>query len=197
MSDLPKKTEVAKTLGALNQEERTSWFEKGRLFKRQKDYNNAIVCFQTMLKSNGTDRLALNELYKCCLLVGRSKEGIDAVNRLMRLFVDEAEKMEALTMYGELTQLQPKHTFDQEVQVRLADWLTEVGDFGGAVTACTNYADRYPVDKRSPDLLLRAARLCNDELKDKPQTQIIVARISEQYPNSKAAEEAAVLFFNL
>jgi tetratricopeptide (TPR) repeat protein len=179
-----------------NQVDSRSWFEKGRYFKKQKDYNNAIVCFQTMLKANPQDTLALNELYKCCLLVGRSKEGVDTVNALMRFYVIDEKKLEALTVYGELMQLKPEHAFDQDLQLALIDWLEEVEDFEGSLSALRNYALRYPHDKRVPDLLLRAARLCHEKLKDKTRTREFTEIISSQYPDSRAAGEAALLFFD-
>lgn len=175
---------------------RTGWYEKGRLFKKQKDYGNAIVCFQAMLKGNAKDPLALNELYKCYLLEGRTKEGIDAVNSLMRLYVADNKKIEALTVYGELMQLQPRHTFDQNDQMLLVDWLDEVKDHEAALAALDNYAARYPHDKRVPDLMLRAARICHEKLKDADRTHAYVELISQKYPESRAAGEAALLFFD-
>ncbi len=173
-----------------------AWYKKGRQYKKAGDYSNAIVCFQSMLQKSANDTVALNEFYKCCILEGRLKEGIDAVNKLVRLYVNASKKTEALTVYGELMQSQAKHCFEQDVQIILSEWLEEFEDFEGAVTALMNYADRYKHDKRAPDLLLRAALICQNRLDDKEQTQQIADLISERYPDSKAAEEAALLFFD-
>ena len=193
MDDLSKKTSSidADDLSL----EAKNWYEKGRFFKKEGDLNNAIVCFQTILKNEPGNVIALNELYKCCLLEGRVKEGIDAVNALIKIYVSEFKKTEALTVYGELLQSQPDHCLDQADQVQLADWLEEFEDFAGAVAALTNYAKRYPHDKRSSDLLLRAAKICEYELGVHDQATAIAETISEKYPDSSAAGEAAMIFF--
>lgn len=172
------------------------WFEKGRGFKKEGDLQNAIICFQTLLKAAPDDLPGLNELYKCCLLAKRQKEAIDTVNKLMRLYVQGQKKMEALMVYGELLQVEKAHCFDQAVQLQITDWLESVEDWGSAVHALENYGQRYPHDKRVPDLLLRAARLAQDRLHDGASVKRLTDWISEKYPDSKAAGEAALLFFS-
>src|SRR5688572_7844218 len=102
---------------------RDSWFVKGRNFKRDGDYKYGFLCFKSLLKETPGDTATLSELYKCCLLAKRLKEGVDAVNQLMRIYVNGKKKMEALMVYGELIQAEPRHSFDQDVQITLTDWL--------------------------------------------------------------------------
>ncbi len=131
------------------------WVDKGRRFKQQGDFTSAIVCFENMLKEDVDNPLALNELYKCCLCDRRKREAIDAMNRLMAIYIRQEKKSEALTLYGELMQTDGDHSFQQEAQTILIDWLEAYNDHAGAITAVKNYVKRYPHDRHAAGILNR------------------------------------------
>lgn len=105
------------------------------------------------------------------------------------VLLDRGETDEAEGLLREIAATRGEALADDALLLR-AETAAWAGDAAGAVDLYLTAAERFPEGLRTPDALLRAARLLRDDLGEPARAAEVLRRLVEGYPTSAAARQA-------
>ncbi|MEK7814210.1 MAG: tetratricopeptide repeat protein, partial [Candidatus Desantisbacteria bacterium] len=187
------------------------YFEIGKIFDMVKDYQNTVSFYQegisrfpndnnapSYLLENARiwanklkdDNKAIKSYESVVAAYPKSEQAPIALFELGKIFEGLKRYEQVIEAYGKIVKEYPQSPISPSALITIGECHEKISDYEQAVTVYQRLYQEYPKDSRVPEVLYRAAQLCEENLNNNDKAIEIYQLILKNFSDSQCAKKA-------
>ncbi|MEK7275145.1 MAG: tetratricopeptide repeat protein, partial [Candidatus Desantisbacteria bacterium] len=187
------------------------YFEIGKIFDMVKDYQNTVSFYQegisrfpndnnapSYLLENARiwanklkdDNKAIKSYESVVAAYPKSEQAPIALFELGKIFEGLKRYEQVIEAYGKIVKEYPQSPISPSALITIGECHEKISDYEQAVTVYQKLYQEYPKDSRVPEVLYRAAQLCEENLNNNDKAIEIYQLILKNFSDSQCAKKA-------